>query len=120
MDFSAALLVILAILAVVLIGILIVAAVYLIRLVKLWSIVNDPRMPVQGKVAFWAAILYAVFPIDVLPDPIYLDDVGVMVAVISYIGNLARKNGVFAREPIVLPDATVPEPPRLEADRRSH
>ena len=41
--------------------------------------------------ALWTALIYAVFPVDLLPDPIYLDDIGVMAGAIGYITHLARK-----------------------------
>ncbi|NUT32119.1 MAG: DUF1232 domain-containing protein, partial [Hamadaea sp.] len=31
-----------------------------------------------GKIAFWGALAYTILPIDLLPDPIYLDDMGVL------------------------------------------
>lgn len=94
-DLSGTTLVLLAVVAVLLAAVLVVALVFLVRLLKLWSLVQNGRMPVQGKLAFWGALIYAIFPVDVLPDPIYLDDVGVLVAAIAYIGNLARKNGLI-------------------------
>lgn len=36
-----------------------------------------------GKVAFYGALLYTIFPIDLLPDPIYLDDIGVLATAIG-------------------------------------
>ena len=87
--------VLLAVLVIPLVGVLIAAIVFLVKLIRLWSIVNSPDMPVAGKVAFWGSAIYAVFPIDVLPDPIYLDDLGVLMGAIAYITGLARKNGLL-------------------------
>ncbi|WP_117212691.1 DUF1232 domain-containing protein [Allorhizocola rhizosphaerae] len=36
-----------------------------------------------GKVAFYGALLYTFFPLDLLPDPIYLDDIGVLAVALS-------------------------------------
>ena len=44
-----------------------------------------------GKVAFYGSLLYTIFPIDLLPDPIYLDDMGVLAAALIYLTNLARR-----------------------------
>jgi hypothetical protein len=44
-----------------------------------------------GKVAFYGALAYTVFPIDVLPDPIYLDDMGVLAGSLLYLTHLVRK-----------------------------
>jgi 4-amino-4-deoxy-L-arabinose transferase-like glycosyltransferase len=43
-----------------------------------------------GKVAFYGALIYTVFPIDVLPDPIYLDDMGMLAAALLYLTHLVR------------------------------
>jgi len=45
----------------------------------------------SGKVAFWGALIYTILPIDLLPDPIYLDDMGVLAAALFYLTNLLRK-----------------------------
>jgi 4-amino-4-deoxy-L-arabinose transferase-like glycosyltransferase len=44
-----------------------------------------------GKVAFWAALIYTILPIDILPDPIYLDDMGVLGLALLYMTHLLRK-----------------------------
>ena len=94
MDESTLLLVGLAVLVVVLIGVLVVAVFFFVRLVRLYAAVRDPRMPTSGKVAFWVAAVYAVLPIDVLPDPVYLDDAGVLAFAVAFVTNLARKHGI--------------------------
>jgi uncharacterized membrane protein YkvA (DUF1232 family) len=44
-----------------------------------------------GKVAFWGALAYTIFPIDLLPDPVYLDDMGVLGFALFYLTRLAVK-----------------------------
>jgi uncharacterized membrane protein YkvA (DUF1232 family) len=44
-----------------------------------------------GKFAYWAALAYLIFPIDVLPDPIYLDDMAVVGGALFFLGRLLRK-----------------------------
>jgi len=44
-----------------------------------------------GKIAFYGALAYTLFPIDVLPDPIYLDDMGVLGGALLYLTHLVRK-----------------------------
>jgi uncharacterized membrane protein YkvA (DUF1232 family) len=90
-----ALLVALAVLVVALVAVLVVAVVFLVRLIRLSAVVRDPRMPIEGKIAFWVAAVYAVFPIDILPDPVYLDDLGVLAAAVAFISNLARRRGIL-------------------------
>jgi 4-amino-4-deoxy-L-arabinose transferase-like glycosyltransferase len=59
-----------------------------------------------GKVAFWAAMIYTFLPIDLLPDPIYLDDMAVVGTALFYLTRLWRKRhgGLplpHARRPVV-------------------
>ena len=91
--------IVLIVLLVLLLAALVVAIVLGIRLLRLWSVVSSPDMPAAGKVAFWAAIAYALFPIDVLPDPVYLDDAGVLALATAVIGSLARRHGITADRP---------------------
>jgi hypothetical protein len=44
-----------------------------------------------GKVAFYGALLYTILPVDVLPDPIYLDDMGLLAGALLYLTHLVRK-----------------------------
>jgi uncharacterized membrane protein YkvA (DUF1232 family) len=44
-----------------------------------------------GKFAFWGALAYTIFPIDILPDPIYLDDMAVLGGALWYLSRLVRK-----------------------------
>jgi Protein of unknown function (DUF1232) len=46
-----------------------------------------------GKVAFWGALLYTIFPIDLLPDPIYLDDMAVLGGALALLTSQLRKRG---------------------------
>ncbi len=44
-----------------------------------------------GKIAFYGSLLYTFLPVDLLPDPIYLDDMGVLAAALIYLTNLLRR-----------------------------
>ncbi|MEH0970364.1 YkvA family protein [Micromonospora sp. CPCC 205546] len=69
---------------------------------------------VSGKVAFYGALLYTVLPIDLLPDPIYLDDMAVLTGALLYLGRLVRQRRA-ANHPLTgAPD--VPAAPGLPAD----
>ncbi|TDB90301.1 DUF1232 domain-containing protein [Micromonospora fluostatini] len=59
----------------------------------------------SGKVAFYGALAYTVLPVDLLPDPIYLDDIGVLAAALIYLTRLARRRGVTDRPVSGVPDA---------------
>ncbi|SCF03127.1 Protein of unknown function [Micromonospora haikouensis] len=71
----------------------IVLAVRVVRTRKLLG-----TLGVGGKVAFWGALAYTIFPIDVLPDPIYLDDIGVLAAALLYLGRLVRQHRAAQRQ----------------------
>ncbi|GII23437.1 DUF1232 domain-containing protein [Planosporangium mesophilum] len=45
----------------------------------------------SGKVAFYGALVYAILPVDLLPDPIYLDDMGVLAGALIFLTRLAQK-----------------------------
>ncbi|MFI7425958.1 hypothetical protein ACIBPB_03125 [Micromonospora sp. NPDC049836] len=47
---------------------------------------------VGGKVAFYGALIYTILPVDLLPDPIYLDDMGVLAGALVYLGRLAARH----------------------------
>ena len=81
----------------VLLAVLVAAAYWFVRLLRLWRLARDPAMPAAGKFAFWAALIYAVSPVDVLPDPIYLDDLGVLMGAVAYILGAAKKAGLLDR-----------------------
>jgi hypothetical protein len=44
-----------------------------------------------GKVAFYGALIYTVLPVDLLPDPIYLDDMGVLAGALFYLTRLVQQ-----------------------------
>ena len=63
------------------------------------------QLGIDGKVAFYGALAYTIFPVDLLPDPIYLDDIGVLAAAVFYLTkSLRERQGPQA-------------PHRLRADR---
>ncbi|OAR22599.1 hypothetical protein A8W25_23585 [Streptomyces sp. ERV7] len=71
-----------------------VAAVLTIRLIRARRILRDAGIPLTHKAAYWGALLYVISPVDLLPDPIYLDDIGVLLlAVRALRGAAARGRG---------------------------
>lgn len=58
---------------------LVVAIWLLVKLVRARRLLKDAGLPRSGKLTFWAAVAYLVCPIDLLPDPIYIDDIGVLL-----------------------------------------
>ena len=68
-----------------------VGAVWLaIRLVRTRRMLTE--LGAGGKVAFYGALIYTVFPVDLLPDPIYLDDMGVLTAALIYLTRQVQKH----------------------------
>jgi uncharacterized membrane protein YkvA (DUF1232 family) len=55
-----------------------------------------------GKVAFYGALIYTFLPVDLLPDPIYLDDMGVLAGALAYLTHLVRKRRAL-RGPVAQP-----------------
>ncbi|MET9378582.1 YkvA family protein [Streptomyces sp. NPDC002992] len=55
------------------------AAVLLVRVFRARRLLLDAGVPLQPKALFWAAVVYTVSPIDLIPDPVYLDDIGVLL-----------------------------------------
>lgn len=49
------------------------------------------ELGIDGKVAFYGALAYMIFPVDLLPDPIFLDDIGVLAAALFYLNKLLRE-----------------------------
>ena len=65
--------------AVVALLVAILAAVLLVRVVRARKLLLDAGIPLRNKALFWAAVIYTVSPVDLIPDPVYLDDVGVLL-----------------------------------------
>lgn len=59
--------------------VLAVAVGVLVRLVRTRRALRRAGLPTGPRWVFWGAILYFVLPFDILPDPIYLDDIGVLL-----------------------------------------
>ncbi|MBN0043560.1 DUF1232 domain-containing protein [Streptomyces actuosus] len=68
-----------------------------LRLRKSFRLLGGEEVPFQNKVAFWAAIAYTICPVDLLPDPVYLDDIGVLLAALQSLNKAAERAGITAR-----------------------
>ncbi|MEU2778878.1 YkvA family protein [Streptomyces sp. NPDC007162] len=76
MDTTTTVLVICAIVAAALLA---GAIAVLVRLVRTRRTLRRAGLPTGSRWVFWGAVLYLVLPTDLLPDPIYLDDIGVLL-----------------------------------------
>ncbi|MEH0937824.1 YkvA family protein [Micromonospora psammae] len=77
-------------------GTLVGAVLLAVRVVRARRLLGS--LGAGGKVAFYGALIYTVLPVDVLPDPIYLDDMGVLAGALLYLGRLAARRRAAARE----------------------
>jgi hypothetical protein len=68
-----------------------------------------------GKLAFYGSLLYTFFPIDLLPDPIYLDDMAVLGGALIYLTKLVRERGGIRA---AIPRRRTPTEGRAANDRR--
>ncbi|MBV7694685.1 DUF1232 domain-containing protein [Streptomyces sp. TRM70350] len=76
MDSTTAVLAVVAVIA----ALLLAAAVgLLVRLVRARRGLRRAGLPTGPRWVFWGAVLYFVLPTDLLPDPVYLDDIGVLL-----------------------------------------
>ncbi|WP_410539604.1 DUF1232 domain-containing protein [Streptomyces sp. KL2] len=96
-------------------ALLAVAAVLLVRLVRTYLLLRGVDVPVSARTAFWGALVYTVFPLDLLPDPVYLDDVGLLLLALHHLGAVARRYGRIPGEAETAPPKALKAP---EARRR--
>ncbi|MET9834267.1 YkvA family protein [Streptomyces sp. NPDC006385] len=60
-------------------ALLAVAVGVLVRLVRTRRRLRRAGLPTGPRWVFWGALLYFVLPTDLVPDPVYLDDIGVLL-----------------------------------------
>ncbi|GGY83050.1 YkvA family protein [Streptomyces omiyaensis] len=65
-----------------------------VRLLRVRRMLGDTGIPMSRKVLFWGALLYLVSPADLLPDPVLLDDIGILLAALRFL----PRPGTRARE----------------------
>ncbi|WP_106401588.1 YkvA family protein [Actinocorallia populi] len=68
------------------------AVVRLLRRMRgLRGFVRSPDAPGTAKAAYYGAWIYALSPVDLLPDPILIDDVGVVLACVAALEQMVRR-----------------------------
>jgi len=88
-DFWQGQLVIAAIAVVVFTGVL--AVFLLVTLIRKYRQVNRPDTPLPVKFGYYASIAYAIFPVDLLPDPLLIDDIGVLLGALLYVSRALKR-----------------------------
>ncbi|MER6675296.1 YkvA family protein [Streptomyces sp. NPDC000983] len=76
MDSTTQLIVLAAVLAAALLAL---AVTVLVRLVRTRRRLRRAGLPTGPRWVFWGALAYFVLPVDLVPDPVYLDDIGVLL-----------------------------------------
>ncbi|MGW5431460.1 DUF1232 domain-containing protein [Streptomyces sp. NPDC004059] len=56
-----------------------VAVGLLVRLVRTRRTLRRAGLPTGPRWVFWGAVAYLLLPADLLPDPVYLDDIAVLL-----------------------------------------
>lgn len=79
-----------------------VAVLVALRLIRARRLLRQAGVPESTKLVFWGALLYLVFPLDLVPDPVYLDDIGVLFLALRSLRTAAGRPAVTSR----------PTPPR--------
>lgn len=72
-------LVLIVVVVAVAVALLAVAVRLLLRLVRTRRALRQAGLPTGPKWVFWGAVAYLVLPADLVPDPVYLDDVGALL-----------------------------------------
>jgi uncharacterized membrane protein YkvA (DUF1232 family) len=70
-----------------------VAVVLLVRVIRARKLLVDAGIPLRDKALVWAAVVYTVSPVDLLPDPVYLDDVGFLLLALRSLRAAAHAAG---------------------------
>ncbi|MFF6883807.1 YkvA family protein [Streptomyces sp. NPDC012421] len=81
------------------------AAVLLVRVLRTRRMLVDAGVPLKSKALFWAAVVYTISPVDLVPDPVYLDDIGVLLLALR-----ALNTTVAASRSLKAPPAGAPAP----------
>lgn len=70
-----------------------VAVTLFVRLLRTRRDLRRAGLPTGPRWVFWGAVLYFLLPTDLLPDPIYLDDIGVLLLALRTLhGSLGGPN----------------------------
>ncbi|MFF8941462.1 YkvA family protein [Streptomyces sp. NPDC014864] len=95
MDSTTKVLLVAAVLAA---AVLAVAVILFVRLVRARRDLRRAGLPTGPRWVFWGAVLYFLLPTDLLPDPVYLDDIGVLLLALRTLRGPAGE-----RMPVPLP-----------------
>ncbi|MEU0341795.1 YkvA family protein [Streptomyces bobili] len=80
--------------AVVAVAVFAVAATVMVRLVRTRRGLRRAGLPTGPRWVFWGAVAYFVLPADLLPDPVYLDDIGVLLLALRSLRRAPDRAGI--------------------------
>ncbi|CAM5648970.1 YkvA family protein [Streptomyces atroolivaceus] len=75
------------------------AAVLLVRVIRARRLLVDAGIPLRNKALVWASVIYTVSPVDLLPDPVYLDDIGFLLLALRSLHAAAHAAGAGRGRP---------------------
>lgn len=88
MDTTGKVLLVAAVLAAAVLG---AAVALLVRLVRTRRALRRAGLPTGPRWVFWGAVAYLILPVDLLPDPVYLDDIGVLLLALRSLHTAGRE-----------------------------
>ncbi|MFF1421281.1 DUF1232 domain-containing protein [Streptomyces sp. NPDC058280] len=68
-----------------------VAITLAVRLVRARRTLRAAGVPVRNRWVFWGAMVYLVLPTDLMPDPVFLDDIGVLLLALRSLRSAGAK-----------------------------
>ncbi|MFG3267577.1 DUF1232 domain-containing protein [Streptomyces bobili] len=80
--------------AVVAVAVFAVAATVMVRLVRTRRGLRRAGLPTGPRWVFWGAVAYFVLPADLLPDPVYVDDIGVLLLALRSLRRAPDRAGI--------------------------
>lgn len=87
--------------AVVVVVVTLVIAIRLaVKLVRARRLLGSSQIPLSSKAMFWASLAYLVCPVDLLPDPILLDDIGFLMLALRSLHKAAYRAGIDPARPL--------------------
>lgn len=56
-------------------------------------------VPLRSQALFWAAVIYTISPVDLVPDPVYLDDIGVLLLALRALNTMDTASRALTGSP---------------------
>ncbi|MFF2186140.1 YkvA family protein [Streptomyces sp. NPDC058155] len=98
--------------AVAVVAMLATTIVLFVKVFRTRALLREAGVPLSNRAAYWGALIYVVSPVDLLPDPVYLDDIGVLLLALRSLH--AASSGAAARGRERKGSRTSGPPPRYQ------